>query len=92
MGETKDYSRQRLSDFLAARLRASQGEANEAQRASQSAGPTSSPRPEEIPPHAPRPDDSSLRKESLDEQKRYPPGKNQLKNSASTPVYEKEKD
>ena len=47
MGETNDLGRQRLTRFLAARIKARQREVNEAQRANPGSGSTIPPRSEE---------------------------------------------
>ena len=47
MSETKDISRRRLDDFLAARLRARKADQNKSQGPSAEQSQSSSPRPEE---------------------------------------------
>ncbi len=71
MGETYDYSRQRLADFFAARLKARRAEKNDPQPTKRDSSPTTLPHSEENPAHTANNADSNTREASLSEQKRH---------------------
>jgi hypothetical protein len=69
MSETYDYSRQRLADFFAARLKARRTEKNDPQPTKRDSSPTTLPHTEENPAHTANNADPSTREPSPSEQK-----------------------
>jgi hypothetical protein len=72
MGETYDYSRQRLADFFAARLKARRAETNDPKPTKRDSRRTTLPHTEQNPAHTAKNADSSTKEPSLSEQKRHP--------------------
>jgi hypothetical protein len=72
VSESNDFRRQRLSDFLAARLKPGRGSAADAQKIVPCSGPTSPPVSAENSRHAANVNDKSLRETSLGTRTQYP--------------------
>jgi hypothetical protein len=72
MSESNDFRRQRLSDFLAARLKRGRGQPADAEKIVPGPGSTTPPVSAENSRHAPNVNDTSLRETSLSTRKQYP--------------------
>jgi hypothetical protein len=72
MSESNDFRRQRLSDFLAARLKPGRGCTADAEKIVPGPGPTSPPVSAKDSRHAANVNDKSLRETSLGTRTQYP--------------------
>jgi hypothetical protein len=72
MSESNDFRRQRLSDFLAARLKPGRGSTADGEKIVPGSGPTSPPVSAENSRHAANVNDKSLRETSLGTRTQYP--------------------
>jgi len=72
MSESNDFRRQRLSDFLAARLKSRQGETEGAQKTGVGSGSTAPPGSADTSRLLANDDDTSARETSLSTRKHYP--------------------